>query len=53
MPGPFAGADRPEGETAGGKPAVALMVDNIEMGLDTLATKNFTMISENDLSDIE
>jgi hypothetical protein len=32
-----------------GKPAVALMVDNIEMGQDTLAAKGFTMITENDL----
>lgn len=35
-----------------GKPAVALMVDNIEMGLETLANKGFTMISERDLSDV-
>src|SRR3954469_774461 len=33
-----------------GRAAVALMVDNIEMGLDTLAAKNFTMLSEADLS---
>ena len=33
-----------------GNPAVALMVDNIEMGLDTLANKGFTMITEGDLS---
>lgn len=33
-----------------GRPAVALMVDNIEMGLDTLASKNFTMITEADLA---
>jgi hypothetical protein len=32
-----------------GKPAVALMVDNIEMGLDILANKGFTMITEGDL----
>ena len=32
-----------------GNPAVALMVDNLEMGLDTLASKGFTMLSENDL----
>jgi hypothetical protein len=32
-----------------GRPAVALMVDNIEMGLETLASKNFAMISEADL----
>jgi hypothetical protein len=36
-----------------GKPAVALMVDNIEMGLETLASKGFTMISEADLQDEE
>jgi len=34
-----------------GLPAVALMVDNIEMAQETLASKNFTMISEADLSD--
>ena len=32
-----------------GKPAVALMVDNIEMGQETLAAKGFAMITENDL----
>lgn len=32
-----------------GRPAVALMVDNIDMGLDTLASKGFSMISEADL----
>lgn len=32
-----------------GQPCVALMVDNIEMGLETLAAKNFSMISEADL----
>ncbi|HVX61385.1 MAG TPA: acetolactate synthase [Pirellulales bacterium] len=36
-----------------GRPAVALMVDNIDMGLDTLASKNFTMISEADLAEDE
>lgn len=36
-----------------GRPAVALMVDNIEMGLETLASKGFTMISEADLIDDE
>jgi hypothetical protein len=36
-----------------GRPAVALMVDNIEMALETLASKGFTMISEADLSEIE
>lgn len=34
-----------------GRPAVALMVDNIEMAMDTLASKDFTMISEADLQD--
>lgn len=33
-----------------GQPCVALMVDNIEMGLDTLANKGFSMISEADLT---
>ena len=33
----------------GGRAAVALMVDNIEMGLETLATKGFTLLTENDL----
>jgi hypothetical protein len=36
-----------------GRPAVALMVDNIEMGQDTLAVKGFTMISEADLTQDE
>jgi hypothetical protein len=36
-----------------GRPAVALMVDNIDMGLETLANKGFTMISEADLQDEE
>lgn len=36
-----------------GRPAVALMVDNIDMGLETLASKNFTMISEADLAEDE
>lgn len=33
-----------------GRPAVALMVDNIEMGLETLDAKKFTMITEADLA---
>jgi hypothetical protein len=33
-----------------GKAAVALMVDNIEMGQETLAAKGFTMITEADLA---
>ncbi len=32
-----------------GRAAVALMVDNIEMGQETLAAKGFTMITEKDL----
>jgi hypothetical protein len=33
-----------------GRPAVALMVDNIDTGLETLAAKGFTMITEGDLA---
>ena len=36
-----------------GRPAVALMVDNTEMGMDTLAAKGFTMITEGDLDEGE
>ncbi|HEX4128781.1 MAG TPA: acetolactate synthase [Pirellulales bacterium] len=36
-----------------GRPAVALMVDNIEMGLETLANKGFAMIREADLMEDE
>ncbi len=36
-----------------GRPAVALMVDNLEMSLETLSSKNFTMITEADLVDDE
>lgn len=36
-----------------GRPAVALMVDNIDMGLETLANKGFTMITEGDLQQEE
>src|SRR3977135_1473086 len=36
-----------------GRPAVALMVDNIEMGLETLDSKNFRMITEADLANGE
>ncbi len=32
-----------------GRPAVALMVDNTEMGLETLSNKGFSMITEGDL----
>jgi len=34
-------------------PVVALMVDNTEMGLETLAAKGFSMITEGDLDDEE
>ena len=34
-----------------GQPAVALMVDNLDSGLDTLAAKGFTMLTEGDLQD--
>ncbi len=33
-----------------GRAAVALMVDNIDLGLETLASKGFTMVTEGDLS---
>lgn len=36
-----------------GRPAVALMVDNLEMALETLDSKRFTMITEGDLADEE
>ncbi len=36
-----------------GRPVVALMVDNTEMGLETLAAKGFSMITEGDLDDNE
>ena len=36
-----------------GQPAVALMVDNIEMGLETLGAKGFRMITENDLAEMD
>lgn len=36
-----------------GRPAVALMVDNIEMALETLESKGFTAVTEGDLIDIE
>ncbi|MEX0585902.1 MAG: acetolactate synthase [Pirellulales bacterium] len=32
-----------------GRPAVAIMVDNIDSAMQTLADKNFTMITEGDL----
>ncbi len=36
-----------------GRAAVALMVDHIDMGLETLGTKGFTMITEADLAEEE
>ena len=36
-----------------GRAAVALMVDNIDMGQETLAGKGFTMITEGDLQENE
>jgi hypothetical protein len=36
-----------------GRPVVALMVDNIEMGLEILAKKGFQTVTENDLNDEE
>ena len=36
-----------------GRPAVALMVDNIDAGLETLAAKGFVMITEGDLASDE
>jgi hypothetical protein len=36
-----------------GRPAVALMVDNIDMAMETLGSKGFTMITEGDLSEVE
>ena len=35
-----------------GRAAVALMVDNIEMGQETLAGKGFSMITEADLMEL-
>lgn len=34
-----------------GKPAVAIMVENIELAMQTLQEKGFTMITEHDLND--
>jgi hypothetical protein len=34
-----------------GRPAVALMVDNIEIALDTLANKGFSAVNEDDLKE--
>ena len=33
-----------------GRPAVALMVDNIDIGLETLASRGFVMVTEADLA---
>ena len=34
-----------------GRPAVALMVDNIDMAQETLAARGFTMVTEGDLQE--
>ncbi len=36
-----------------GRPAVALMVDNIEQAMETLNSKGFTMVTERDLADVD
>jgi hypothetical protein len=36
-----------------GRPVVALMVDNIELAMDTLDSKGFRMITEGDLAAVE
>jgi hypothetical protein len=36
-----------------GRPAVALMVDNLEMAMETLTAKEFNILSERDLLDEE
>jgi hypothetical protein len=36
-----------------GRPAVALMVDNIELAMETLRAKGFRMVTEADLSDVQ
>jgi hypothetical protein len=36
-----------------GRPAVALMVDNIELAMETLGSKGFRMITEGDLADVD
>jgi hypothetical protein len=36
-----------------GQPAVAIMVDNLDSALETLAAKGFTMLTEGDLQDLE
>ncbi len=34
-----------------GRPAVALMVDNIDLGLETLGSRGFSMVTEGDLAE--
>ena len=34
----------------GGRPSVALMVDNMEMAIDTLSSKKFHVLTEHELS---
>ena len=36
-----------------GRPAVALMVDNIELAMETLHSKGFRMVTEGDLAEVE
>jgi len=36
-----------------GRPVMALMVDNIEMAKDILGDRQFTMITEADLADLD
>ncbi len=36
-----------------GRPAVALMVDNLELAMETLRSKGFTMVTEDDLAELE
>ena len=36
-----------------GRPVVALMVDNIDIAMDTLNSRGFTMVTENDLTEDE
>ena len=36
-----------------GRPAVALMVDHIDLAMETLSSKGFRMVTENDLAEIE
>jgi hypothetical protein len=36
-----------------GRPAVALMVDNVELAMETLDAKGFRLVTEADLADVE